>query len=159
MASNPELKAQLVDEIARNVAAKMGLSPVAQGSSIQSSMPGGSQLGAIDWGGIVTGLINTAATTYSNKELQKKQANLANKLAEAEAKKMLALTELELAKAVTQREQTALLQKQNELQQILKDIQFTTVQKWLLAGAGLLAFGLGAVKLIQYAKKPKARAR
>lgn len=152
-----ELRAQLINQIAANVAKKMQFKITPGSVAIQQSMPGHKTLGFIDWGGIVTGLINTAATTYSTKELQKTQAALANKLAEAEAKKILAQTELELAQAQTQAQQTALLQKQNELQLILKDIQFTNVQKWLLGGAGLLAFTLGALKLYQMASKTSRR--
>lgn len=157
--SNPNLRAQLVNEIAQNVAKKLSVSVPSGGAGIMEGVPGGSHLGAIDWGGIITGLINTTANTYASKEIQKTQANLANKLAEAEAKKLLALTELELAKAQTQAQQTALLQKQNELQQILKDIEFTGVQKWMLGGAGLLAFAFGAYKLIQLSEKPKRAVR
>lgn len=158
-ASNPAIKQKLVDLIARNVATKMGLKTIPPGSRIVASALNSRQLGAIDWGGIVTGLINTAATTYSTKELQKTQAELANKLAEAEAKKMLAQTELEIAKANTQAEQTALLQKQNELQLILKDIQFTNLQKWLLGGAGVLAFMFGVIQIAKLQKKEFGRRR
>jgi hypothetical protein len=150
-----KLRAQLIKQIAENVAAKMKLKIEPGKINIMSSVPGGRQLGYIDWGGIITNVIGTAAQTYSSKELQKTQAALASKLAEAEAKKMLALTELELAKANTQAQQTALLQKQNELQLILKDIQFTNVQKWLLGGAGFLAFAFGAFKLYQAATVKK----
>lgn len=155
-----ELRKKLEAEIMGNVVTRMNeMNGMVSRGTIMASVPGGSQLGAFDWGGLLSNVINKAGDVYVSKELQKTQAQLANKLAEAEAKKMLAQTELELAKAQTQKEQTALLQKQNELQQILKDIQFTNVQKWMLGGAGLLAFGLGAVKLWQYAKRPKSRAR
>lgn len=146
-----EVRNELIQQIAKNVMQKMQVKKV----GLQSSVPGGPQLGSFDWGALVTGLVNTAASTYTSKELQKTQANLANKLAEAEAKKMLALTELELAKAQTTAQQTALLEKQNELQKILKDIQFTTVQKWMLGGAGVLAFIFGAIQLNKLFKKKR----
>jgi hypothetical protein len=124
---------------------------------INVSAPGGSQLHG--WGDIFGGLIKFAGETYGQKELLKQQTKLAESLAEAEAKKMLAQVELQLAQATSLQQAAVLQTKQNELQSILREIQFSGVQKWLLAAAGTLTLVL--IGLVAYRKliKPRARRR
>lgn len=119
-------------------------------------VPGGSRLG-FAWGEFFSGLINTAATTYSSKELLKTQERLASTLAEAETKKMLAQVELQLAQATSLTQATALQAQQNELQNILKEMQFTGVQKWLLGAAGALTIVL--IAMIAYRKMGESKRR
>lgn len=107
-------------------------------------------LGSFNWGSIVGDLLGTAGDIYAGKEIAKAQQKYAQGIAEAEAKKLLAETELALAQAQTAQEQARLVAEQNELQRIVASMQFSGVQKWLLAGAGVLA---GVLIIMQFAKK------
>lgn len=96
-------------------------------------------LGAFDWGSAFGEILKGVTSVYAGKEVAKAQSKAAERLAAAEAQKMLAETELQLAQAKTLEEQTRLMQQQSELQKVVKSMSFTGVQKWLLAGAGVAA--------------------
>lgn len=99
-------------------------------------------LGAFSWGDMFGEILKGATSIYAGKEVAKAQGKAAERLAAAEAQKMLAETELQLAQAKTLEEQSQLLAKQSELQRVIKSMSFTGVQQWLLAGVGVAALVL-----------------
>jgi len=144
------LRDQIIAELNEKVAARM--------RRINAAAASGMKGVGFDWGDAFDELLSAGTSLYVNKETAKTQAKYADQLASAEAKKMLALTELELAKAKTTAEQSVLTQKQNELQKLIAEMEFSNVKKYIYLGAGSIALIFGAIKLREmWVTKKRAR--
>lgn len=127
-------------------------------AGLRANLPPSMGLG-FDWSGLVNSVVSTVGTVYTNKETAKYQSKYGAQIAEAEARKMLAETELELAKSTSVRETAALVEKQNELQKMINSMQFANVQKYVLYGVGSLGLIWGFIVLQEKMQARKKRAR
>jgi hypothetical protein len=152
------LRKQLEQEIIRRSASRLAsIMGTSQPTSGALSRAPQYRRGLGFWGEVISGVVSAASSVYVAKETSKANAKLAEVLAEAEAKKLLAETNLALAQANTMEKQAQLVAQQSELQKIIAGMEFSGVQKYLLAGAGVLAFVL--IGMVAYRKMGARKAR